>query len=92
MRKIVALVLCLVCLLALNACGIERNGVEVTASDSASEEKVMRISTPYAELCLPETFDGVVEDMVISKDPYTVSFQVIADKTEIFSLVFRPYH
>ena len=88
MRKIVALVLCLVCLLALNACGIERNGVEVTASDSASEEKVMRISTPYAELCLPETFDGVVEDMVISKDPYTVSFQVIADKTEIFSLVF----
>ena len=36
MRKIVALVLCLVCLLALNACGIERNGVEVTASDSAS--------------------------------------------------------
>lgn len=88
MKKIVSLVLCFACLLVFNACGIERKGVDANTSDSVSEEKVMRVSTPYAELCLPEMFDGVVANKVISKDPYTVSFYVIADKTELFSLAF----
>ena len=59
------------------------------SSESVSEEKVLKITTPYADLCLPETFDGVVANKVISKEPYTVSFYVIADKTELFSLVFH---
>ena len=86
MKKIVSLVLCFACLLAFNACGIERRGVDVNTSESVSEEKVLKVSTPYADLCLPETFDGVVANKVISKDPYTVSFYVIADKTELFLL------
>ena len=88
MKKIVALVLSFVCLMAFNACGIERKGVDVNTSESVSEEKVLKITTPYADLCLPETFDGVVANKVISKEPYTVSFYAIADKTELFSLVF----
>ena len=88
MKKIFALLLCVVYLCLFTACGVDRKGVGSTTSDIVPEEKTMIVSTPYADLCVPDSFEGVVTDNVISEDPYTVSFQVIADKTELFSLVF----
>lgn len=83
MKKIMILLLSALLALALCACGAEK------AEDSAdAEENPGSLSTPFAELSLPEEFEDNVESEVTSEDPYTISFKAKDDGTELFSLVF----
>jgi len=80
MKKIIEIVIiCVFCVLVLSSCA-KKNTVD--------SEKVIRISTPYAEICVPENFAGNMKNNVVSETPYTLEFTTIEDNTKIFSLVF----
>lgn len=46
------------------------------------------VSTPYADLKVPEVFQDNVMHEVICTEPYTLSFKMSADSTELFSVIF----
>lgn len=52
------------------------------------EQRTVVISTPYCDLAVTEEFAENVEAIVSSQEPYTVAFRTIADKVELFSLLF----
>lgn len=93
MKKFFSLILTFACLLSLCACGtadnVKKNGTnKETNAQEQVEEKVITVKTPYADICLPELFDGNVTHEVTSETPYTLTFKA-NDGTELFALIFN---
>ncbi len=92
MKKIFSIILAFACLLSLCACGAndteKKAGATKETSQEQAEEKILTINTPYADICVPESFDGNVTNEVTSKDPYTITFKA-NDGTELFTLIFN---
>lgn len=84
MKKLLVLMLILSCF-ALCACGAEQN----TLDTDMSQESIVYITTPYADLGVPESFDENVVHEVISEVPYTVLFKMATDDTELFTISFN---
>lgn len=90
MKKFLAAVLAIICLVALVACGAgEQTPPEPTEDvPEAVESTDVSIETPYCDLVVTKEFADNVKSKVISEDPYTVSFRMISDDTELFSISF----
>ena len=82
MNKRVLCVLLLILSIGFCSCG------KASEEKENSTEKVLTIQTPYANICVPESFDGTVSHEVTSKDPYTLTFKA-NDGTELFTLIFN---
>lgn len=80
----------LIIVFSLAACGSSTQDKSTKDSASADEaEKTITVSTPYADLKIPASFEGKVNNKVTSKDPYTVTFSAADTGTELFSVVFN---
>lgn len=90
MKRIIALVLLVLCLSAFCACGsnTESNPEEATADEATTSVSYDKITTPYADLKLRQSIAENVDHKVTGEDPYTVSFSVKDDQKEIFAFVF----
>lgn len=95
MKKRFSVILIFACLLSLCACSAvknvqEANTVKTDAQEQGGErdEKITTISTPYADICVPEYFNGNVTHKVKSENPYTLTFKA-NDGTELFTLIFN---
>ena len=87
MKRINILILIFLLMICLCSCsGKQQNDTKAT-SDSAAAEGVITVSSPYADFSVPASFEGKVESEVTSKDPYTLSFMVKEDGTELFSII-----
>lgn len=105
MKKLFALLIALMLLVSLAACGdaekdndsdsesateaVAADGSEASASTATEAEKTITVSTPFADLKVPASYEGKVENKVTSEDPYTVTFSVKDDGTELYSVVFN---
>lgn len=78
MKKALMFVLCALCLVLLCACGTAEN--EAAAITGT-------ITTPYADIVVPDSFIGNVKATVISEEPYVLSFATVSG-TELFTLDF----
>lgn len=93
MKKYFVCVLAIVCVLALCACGTDTTKPDDSETPDVQEElpqeeeKVITITTPYANICVPERFEGNVTHEIVSEKPYTLTFRA-NDGTELFTLVF----
>lgn len=83
MKKLLAVILAVICIATLSACGGDKN------DDSSSSEQKVEITTPFAVLKVAKSFDENVSHSETSKDPYTLSFVAKEDDTELFSLIFN---
>lgn len=93
MKKLFSIILALSCLLSLCACGTaddekEAGTTKTPDTQDQAEEKVIVIKTPYADICVPKSFDGNVANEVTSESPYTLTFMA-NDGTELFTLIFN---
>ena len=94
MKKYLVVIMAALCMIAMCACGGNTNAHEGPVSPdtqeptSQAEETVITINTPYADICVPETFEGNVTNEVVSEDPYTLAFKA-TDGTALFTLVFN---
>ncbi len=90
MKRIIALTMALLCVLLLCACG-SNGGAEGSAdpAEAIQNEKTVTISTPYADLRVPESFDKAVSHEETGNDPYVLTFKSNADGTELFSFIFN---
>lgn len=59
-----------------------------TESKPEGEDFVI-ISTPYADLRLPASFDKAVSHEETSNEPYVITFKSRTDETELFSIIFN---
>lgn len=59
-----------------------------TESKPEGEDFVI-ISTPYADLRLPASFDKAVSHEETGNEPYVISFKSRTDETELFSIIFN---
>ncbi len=92
MKRIIAL-LAAACMIIMFA-GCQNDGKKATADEASTEqtteaEKVTKVSTPYADLCVPESFDKNVTNKVSKKDPYTLTFSSKKDNTVLFDIIFN---
>ena len=85
MKKLIAIILAVLCLLALTACG---GGGQPPVNDPNAELPDVVIKTPYCDLVVTGEFAENVKDVVSAKNPYTISFRMKSDDTELFSIVF----
>ena len=53
------------------------------------EENFVTISTPYADLRLPASFDKAVSHEETGNEPYVITFKSRTDETELFSIIFN---
>ncbi len=91
MKKLIALLAAVVvCFTLLAACG-QNKGNEGATQDSVSKltDKTSTVTTPYVDLCVPESFEGKVDSKVTKEEPYTLTFYATEDDTELFSVVFN---
>ena len=86
MKKVYFIVITALCMLVLAACAKEDPMDKIAQAVEEGETTV--VSTPYAELKVPEVFQGVVANEVTNTEPYTVTFKASADDTELFSVIF----
>ena len=56
-------------------------------AQAVEEGETIVVSTPYADLKVPEVFQDNVMHEVICTEPYTLSFKMSADSTELFSVI-----
>ena len=92
MKKTAAVLMAFILILSLAACStVEKEKDEQVSGEPSSEtdENTITVKTPYADLKIPASFDGKVENEVTSKNPYTVTFSSAEDGTELFSVVFN---
>lgn len=52
-------------------------------------EDFVIISTPYADLRLPASFDKAVSHEETGNEPYVITFKSRTDETELFSIIFN---
>lgn len=52
-------------------------------------EDFVTISTPYADLRLPASFDKAVSHEETGNEPYVITFKSRTDETELFSIIFN---
>lgn len=70
--------------------GTQASGEAVPTTEyGAVEEETVVISTPYADLRVPASFDRAVSHQETGSSPYELSFRSKADGEELFSLVFN---
>ena len=75
MKKYFVCVLAIVCVLALCACGTDTTKPDDSETPDVQEElpqeeeKVITITTPYANICVPESFKGNVTHEIVSEKP-----------------------
>ena len=93
MKRLLALLLALMmCAGVLTACdGAESSTDETEATTEKPKltDEVIRIKTPYAELCVPKSFENNVTNKVTNQNPYTVTFTTVKDKTPLFDIIFN---
>ena len=87
MKKRFAYVLVLACAVLLCACGTTPNEKDAQAQ-AEPEETVTTISTPYADICVPESLESSVTHEVTCESPYTLTFKA-NDGAELFTLIFN---
>lgn len=94
MKKIFIVLLALVLVLSFAACGEDdtkksdpKDGT--TLAQTVEEGDLLVVSTPYADLKLPASYEGKVTNKVTSEDPYTVTFSTVEGDTELFSIIFN---
>lgn len=90
MKKVLIYLLAIMCLIALTACGkSEQTALKPTENvPEVVESTDVSIETPYCDLVVTKEFADNVKSEVSSEDPYTVSFRMISDDTELFSILF----
>lgn len=101
MKRVLLAWLSLLLVLALCACKSDQGttaaqqGEDATSpsenntQDTTTEpEKTIAVQTPYGDLQVPGSYEGVVEAVVKNEDPYTLTFQVKDDGTELYTLYF----
>ena len=91
MKRLFALIFALViCLTAFTACGGQPSeAVQETTEKAKLTDEVTRIKTPYAEICVPKSFENNVKNTVTKESPYTVAFTSVKDDTQLFEVVFN---
>lgn len=73
----------------------EPDGMETSEEAGApteskpEEENFVTISTPYADLRLPASFDKAVSHEETGTEPYVITFKSRTDETELFSIIFN---
>lgn len=73
----------------------EPDGMETSQEAGApteskpEEENFVTISTPYADLRLPASFDKAVSHEETGNEPYVITFKSRTDETELFSIIFN---
>ena len=68
---------------------VSTGDTDATSGGETDSEKTVTVSTPYADLKVPASFEGKVDNKVSTKDPYTVTFFAADDDTELFSVIFN---
>ena len=86
MNKVYSVIAAVMCVLLLAACTKKDPMVEI--AQAVEEGGTMVVSTPYADLKVPEVYQGSVTSEVTGTEPYTVTFRADADGTELFSVIF----
>lgn len=91
MKRLLTLLLALVmCVTVFNACGGSQSEAEQETTEKAKlTDEVTRIKTPYAEICVPKSFENNVKNTVTKQSPYTISFTSAKDNTLLFEVVFN---
>ena len=74
------------CMLLLAACAKEDPLGKI--AQAVEEGETIVVSTPYADLKVPEVFQDNVMNEVTSTEPYTLSFKMSADSTELLFCSF----
>ncbi len=70
--------------------GMETSEEAGAPTESKSEEEnFVTISTPYADLRLPASFDKAVSHEETGNEPYVITFKSRTDETELFSIIFN---
>lgn len=70
--------------------GMETSEEAGTPTESKPEgEDFVTISTPYADLRLPASFDKAVSHEETGNEPYVITFKSRTDETELFSIIFN---
>jgi hypothetical protein len=54
-------------------------------SQPEEPEEVITVSTPYADICVPKSFEGNVESTVVSEDPYIFLYRY--GRNELFARI-----
>lgn len=90
MKKFLAVLMAILCLAALVACSDdEQTPPEATEEVPGIVESTdISIETPYCDLVVTKEFAENVKSEVSSEEPYTVSFRMISDDVELFSIIF----
>lgn len=97
MKKITAILIALICLIAFASCSSDTHSSENIADSEVTQgvdtveaeaEKTVTISTPYCDLKAPEFYNGNVVWTVENENPYTLSFKSKDDSTDLFTLIF----
>lgn len=90
MKKNVSIFVVMILCLALFAagCGKDRPAGSADPKDTDAAESFVTISTPYAELKAPASYEDHVTTTVESEDPYTLCFKSAADDAVLFRLIF----
>ena len=70
--------------------GMETSEEAGAPTESKPEgEDFVTISTPYADLRLPASFDKAVSHEETGNEPYVITFKSRTDETELFSIIFN---
>ena len=93
MKRIIALTMALLCVLLLCACGskstAENSSADLPEEKDLAEEKTVTVSTPYADLRVPESLDAAVSHEESGNTPYVLTFKSNASGLELFSFIFN---
>lgn len=91
MKKKITLGIVMILCLMLLAAGCSKDKPEETAVPDPADaaEAFVTISTPFAELKAPASFQNHVTNTVESEDPYTVCFKSAEDDTVLFRIIFN---
>ena len=85
MKKILLFLMAVLCLIMITACA---NDAQSAKNDDTRGHREVSIETPYCDLVVTKEFNKKVENVVSEDNPYTVSFRMKSDDTELFSIVF----
>ena len=91
MKKYTAFAFLLLCVIMITACSTVKDKAPATldsVEDSNINSDKYMVSTPYADICLPTSFQGNVKTNVLSEEPYVLQFCSIEDDEELFELSF----
>lgn len=97
MRRILILVIAILCVAGLCACAgggssdVRATPDEASRSSAADDAGITytKVSTPYADLKIRDSVAEAVDTEVVSENPYKITFKTKEDGTELLSIIFN---